>query len=337
MAKRGSRKKSKKRNIKNRPDMDLVVISLIILSMLFAVLIYTNAGAIGKTFSPILGGLIGGIKYVLPIAMFFMAISMAKEKDGYLSSRISKYLIFIIAIACIMHIYNFSHVNLANDVTYEEIVTEAYNQGVANHGGGAVGAIIASPLTKLLGSVGATILCIGVAIISGIYILGLKPMELLLDALDRAEERKAYMAEEREAYLQEREERRNRLREERMNNRQSVSENSRKQKNKQNSNVELIQDEIVINNLNDEEVPKKSKFSLFKSKNFIDDDKSVNKEDLLEDKLQMEEVELSIPKKEDNPNELNNIFKEVQEVKEEKTKAVLQLEHYTHTVEVKKH
>ena len=37
--------------------------------------------------------------------------------------------------------------------------------------------------------------------------------------------------------------------------------------------------------------------------------------------------------KQSNPDELENIFKEVQEEKEEKTKAVLQLDHYTHTVD----
>lgn len=318
MAKRGSRRKTSKKSRKTA-DTDLVVISLIIFSVLLAVLIYTNAGTVGRTINPLLGGLVGSIKYILPVGLFVVAVSFAKEKSDYLFSKISKYLILILAIACIMHIYNFSHIKLADNATFEEIVKEAYDQGIANHGGGAVGAIIGTPLTKLLGGVGATVLCIGVAVISGIYILGLRPMELLLDAIDRAEERKAYRAEEREAYLQEREDRRNKRREA-----LAKQAGASDRKSKKNENVELIQDEIVINNLNEDDVtPKKSKFSLFKSKNFIDDDEKPMMENI--DSHEVEEP------KEDNPNELNNIFKEVQEVKEEKTKAVLQLDHYTHT------
>ncbi len=315
MAKRGKGKRTNKRTKKSM-DLDFIIISLIILSVLLAVLIYSNAGKVGSFLSPLLGGLVGSIKYIIPIALFFIAISMAKEKDEYMISKFSKYLIFILAIACIMHIYNFSHLNLADNITFEEVVKEAYKQGTGNHGGGAIGAIVGSPLTNLLGNVGATILCIGVAIISGIYILGLRPTEILLDMIDRAEERKEYKKEERENLRAEMDERR----EERRNKRRE----EREEKNKNRPEpVELVQDEIVIHNLEEArpESKKSSKFSLFKSKNFIDDS------DIDEEK-ETEEI-----KKENNPDELNNIFKEVHEEKQEKTKEVLQLEHYTHTVD----
>ncbi|MBR3153142.1 MAG: DNA translocase FtsK [Clostridia bacterium] len=303
-----------------------MIISMIIVSIVLAVLIYTNAGSVGQAINPVLGGLVGVLKYFLPVALFFMSISMAKEKDGYLSTRISKYVIFIVAIASILHIYNFSHIDIANNATFEEIIQEAYDQGTGNKGGGAIGAIIATPLSKLLGSVGATVLCIGFAIVSAIYIMGLRPLDLILEALDRAEERKAYRKEEREAYAEERAERRSRRREE-LAKKAAASEKNKAAKH-QMDDVDLIQDEIIINNFNEEKTPgKKGKFSLFKSKNFIDDDP----QSLIENKLDLEEAELSGNKKSDNPNELNNIFKEVQEVKEEKTKEVLQLEHYTHT------
>ena len=47
-------------------NYDTVVISLIILSILSAVLIYSSAGVLGKVLSPIFGGLMGIIKYIIP-------------------------------------------------------------------------------------------------------------------------------------------------------------------------------------------------------------------------------------------------------------------------------
>ncbi len=305
MAKRkGKRTKQKsKKNV----DLDLVIISMIILSVLLAVLIYTNAGKVGAFLSPVLGGLVGWIKYIIPIGLFVIAVSMAKESQEYTFSKLTKYLIFLLCISCIMHIYKFSHIQFSDNVTFEEIVKEAYNQGIGNQGGGAIGAIIATPLTNLLGNVGATILCIGIAIISAIYILGLKPTELLLDMIDRAEERKESMQEEREMQRAQMEERR----ESRRRKRQEEKEEKAK---KQPESVELIQDEIVINNYNEKPEKKSSKFSLFNSKNSENEN--------------MEEK-----KEETRPDELNNIFKEVHEEKQEKTKEVLQLEHYTHTID----
>ena len=66
MAKRGNGKRAKKKT-KKSADLDLIIISLIILSILLAVLIYTNAGKVGTFLSPLLGGLVGSIKYVIPV------------------------------------------------------------------------------------------------------------------------------------------------------------------------------------------------------------------------------------------------------------------------------
>ena len=42
--------------------------------------------------------------------------------------------------------------------------------GTHNNGGGAIGAIVATPLIKLLGGVGATILAVAIAVITAMYI-----------------------------------------------------------------------------------------------------------------------------------------------------------------------
>ena len=70
MAKRG-RKKKKTTNI------NVIVAVMIIASIVLAVLIYTNSGFIGETLSPFLGGIMGYVKYILPVGVFAMAIYIA--------------------------------------------------------------------------------------------------------------------------------------------------------------------------------------------------------------------------------------------------------------------
>ena len=82
MGRKKTRKKStsKKKNI----DIDLAVISMIVVSILLFVLIYGEKGSIGAILSPILGGIIGPIKYVIPIGFLALAIAITKEKKSYL-------------------------------------------------------------------------------------------------------------------------------------------------------------------------------------------------------------------------------------------------------------
>ena len=58
MAKRGRKKK-------NKIDINIAVVALVLLSILLMILIYTKSGSIGETLSPMLGGIMGFIKYIL--------------------------------------------------------------------------------------------------------------------------------------------------------------------------------------------------------------------------------------------------------------------------------
>ena len=61
--------------------LDLQVVTLIIASILLTILIYTKAGYIGQTLSPILGGIMGWIKYIIPVGTFAIAIFLACDED----------------------------------------------------------------------------------------------------------------------------------------------------------------------------------------------------------------------------------------------------------------
>ena len=312
-------------------NIDIVVISLIILSILSAVLIYSNAGALGSTLSPVLGGLMGIIKYVIPIGIFVIGIYMMKENNDYLFYKVVEYVVFLFSIAAILHIYQFSKLQLADNATFEELVSAAYNLGINNHGGGAIGAIVAVPLTNLLGGVGATIICIGAAIISLVLILEIKPTEMFLDYVDSREERREAWQDEREQMRERREERRN-ARNKRVADiaHETIEHDKEKEKAVQ-GQIELMPDEIIINHFNDQEPESKKEskgFSLFGRKKKEDPEELENIFEHTKDN----NYDKSNKSKENASMNANDIFVEEQKEKQDNTKAVLQLEH-TMTVE----
>ena len=317
------RKKKKVAKKIPRISPDMAVLLLIVVSIILGVLIYTNSGIIGETISPIFGGLIGIIKYVVPIAMFITAISMIKNEEDT-STKIAQFVVFVLCVAAIMHINQFSKLNLSPNATFEEVVKAAYNLGTQNSGGGAMGAIIATPLTNLIGTLASTILVVAVAIISFMYLIGINPVELLVNFIDDREARKEDKREmkeaRREAFEQERLQRaeiRKQKQQEMVQRRQAHENDAAKRM----GQVELMPDEIVINHFDDKkshgEEEKKPKFTLFGRKG-IDDDEQLSAQD---------------KKPETNPNELEDIFKEEKVEKEDATKSVLQLDHATAQVE----
>jgi len=77
------RKSSKKKKQQKKQDISLIVV--IILSVLLTVLIYAQSGAIGIALSDFFGGMIGILKYILPLGAFAVAIKMACiDDDGYI-------------------------------------------------------------------------------------------------------------------------------------------------------------------------------------------------------------------------------------------------------------
>ena len=175
---------------------------------------------------------------------------------------------------------------------------DAYELGRNNIAGGVIGALIALPVCKLLGTIGGIILLVGIAIITLINLFEIKPAELIGLFFERMKERREYEEDDEEEEEYE---------EEVKSNKKSVLVEKKKEKvkNKKKNKEESIKEEIPIEeqitiNLNETE-PKKKK--------------------LLHSK---EDVEI----KENKPNQIEaNLFKQEQEKKEEKTKEVLVLEH----------
>ena len=291
------------RKKQNRIDIDLAVVSMIIISILLAVLIYTSSGYIGKTLSPLLGGIIGWMKYILPIGTFAIAINLACEKKETLSHKLVQYGIFLACIVVIMFVYQLSVGNININSEFSSILKQSYELGQKNIGGGAIGAIIGMPMVNLLGNTGAIILAIGIAILVLIFMFGIHPAKYITNAVENMEERKEERKQRRlededyepEEYVNVTQEKTKII------NQKEIKKNRRKES----IDIPLDDDQITINLNDKQENLKKYDY---------------NEDDLFP--LGMEE------KKKSSPNELEaNLFKTEEPVKEDKSKEVLQLEH----------
>ena len=76
--KTGNKKTAKRSTKKQASRLDLAIVVLFVLSILSAVLIYTKSGYIGEHLSPMLGGIMGFIKYIIPIGTFLIAIYLSE-------------------------------------------------------------------------------------------------------------------------------------------------------------------------------------------------------------------------------------------------------------------
>ena len=314
--KTNSTNQRRKQQPKKKINIDLAVIALMIISVLLMVLIYTKSGAIGETLSPMLGGIMGWIKYIVPIGTFVIAIYLATDEKETVFSKIIQYIIVLVCIATIMTVFQINKGNLNIDDDFEDVINEAYYLGERNVGGGAIGACIAIPLSKMLGITGAVILSVGVGIILLVFMFNLQPAQLVKLLVQKHRENKKQQIEE----CEDDEEEIIPSNVVKMKQDKKIIEKKKMLK-KNKKSIDIPLDE-------DDELPMEEQITI-----------NLNQEhDLAKNKVKESEpvmVASQIARQEEkiNPNTIEaNLFKTEEEKKEDKTKQVLQLEH-TITVE----
>ncbi len=271
-------RKKAKRAIKKH-NKDLQVVLLLLLSVLSAILIYVQSGYIGEYLSPILGGVVGWIKYIIPIGIFSIAINVACEKDKqYMTSKLMQYFILLVCVSVVITVFK-GNIDVVNK-EFEETVSYAYQEGMKSIGGGAIGAIVAYPLIQLIDTVGTVILAIGVGIISIIFLYGIKPAEIVKNIVEEREAEK----EEREIL------------------REKEAKKLKKNKLAEEPDIEIKEE--------------KMRHSLFGKK-----EKGKEDAEILD-----EQIKIKIPTNSENKTN-NSLFEKQEEIKEDKSREVLTLEH----------
>ena len=311
MAKRKTNKKRRKTTKKTVSNIDLSVVALIVISILLGVLIYAKSGVIGVKLNEILGGMMGIIKYVLPIGIFAMAIKMAIDDDEYLSPKLAQCAILLISFAVLMCVYQVNVGNLTIDKSLSEVVKDSYALGTQEKGGGALGAILAVPLVKLLGPIGAIILCVGIVIILAVFVFGINASEIINNFIEKSQENR----EERLEQKQKNKEEQLKIRQEMLEEKRKAREQARQEALADNSVGEQIKINFGGRLIDDDAKGGKVKYS-----HEGEDLTPLTKETK---KQKMQEI------KENNQPDVieNNLFKQEEQKKEDKTKEVLQLEH----------
>ena len=311
MAKKRRRYKKSK---KTASKLDLAVVSIIMLSILLAVLIYTKSGVVGIKLNEILGGMFGIMQYVLPIGGLAIGIKLATDDRDTLVSKLIQYVIFIVSLSVLFSVVQISSGELQSSKELSEVVKDAYYLGEQSKGGGAIGAVAAVPLAKLLGDIGAVILCIGVAVVFLVFTFGINLSDFINMFVEKIQDKREERLEEKEErhkgeIKETAQERRKREREERMAERARIkAEKIAKVQN----DKELMDNQIKINfGGRILEEPENTR-GLKKYDHSNDDLEPLTRDS----------------KKEMQPDVIeNNLFKQEEEKKEDKKKEVLQLEH----------
>ncbi len=320
------RRYKKKKNTASKADITVVV--MIIISILLAVLIYTKSGVIGVKLNEILGGMLGMIQYVLPIGIFVIAIKLASEGSEELRAKLIQYGILLVSLCIVFSVFQISSGELENNKELSEVVKDAYALGSQSKGGGAIGACGAVPLNKLLGDMGAIILCLGVAFVLIVFTFGINMSEIISKMVEGAEERKEDRLARREEMRKQMEkeeretptERRRREREER----QAQKELARQEKAAMEEQIKINFGGRFVDNTDENN-------GLQKYDHSDDDLEPLTKQSKMQAK--QEKRKMQVPEIDDTEPEVppdvieSNLFKNVEEQKEDKTKAVLQLEH----------
>lgn len=314
MAKKKTKKKTNKKTKKRASNMDLAVVAIIILSILLCVLIYGNSGIVGVKLNEILGGMMGIIKYILPIGTFLIGIKLALDDDEYLTSKLTQYTVLLISVAVLMSAWqiNSGEMSISNK-TMQTVVKEAYNLGTQDIGGGALGVILAMPLSKLLSPIGAIILCVGVVIMLAVFTFGINISEIINNFVEKTEENREEKYERRQQLREEQKKARMEAKQESIENRKKAKELQKEQARREALEEEDVGEQIKINfggRILEEDDKKGRK----KYDHSNDDLTPLTKETKKKQSIQPDVIE-------------NNLFRQEEEKKEDKTKEVLQLEH----------
>ena len=315
-----AKKRRYKKRKKTASRLDIAVVTLIVLSILLAVLIYTKSGTVGIKLNEILGGIMGIMQYVLPIGGIAIAIKLASDGREEVTSKLVQYGVALVALSIVFSVFQISSGELDSSKEMSEVVKDAYYYGSQGQGGGAIGAVGGVILAKLLGNVGAVIFCIGIAVILLVFAFGINLSDMINMFMDRIEEKREERFERKEELAKAREkeedeetpsQRRKRLREERKAKMELAKLEKQEKQDPMDNQIKINFGGRIVDTADEKPGLKKYDHS-------NDDLEPLTKETKKAKKAQ-EEMQPDVID--------SNLFKEVEEQKEDKKKAVLQLEH----------
>ena len=329
-------KKRKYQKRKKKSDtLNIKIVGTIIFSILLAILLYANSGALGEKLNATFGGMIGWMRYILPVGIFAIAIKTAyDEQEDELGHKLIQYAILTICITIVMSVQQISEGKLEISGNLSQILKKAYTLGSSNIGGGAIGTLAAVPLVRLLGNLGAVVLSIGVSIMMFAFVFGIDISNIIGSLIEKIlvkhEENKEQREERRQERYEEQEARRAEILENRRKQRELQRQNAQAAREQTANEIRNLDHEQIKINLNGRAVEEQEDKGIFggifkgKSRKNADEISSI-----AETANSIDTNANDIPRavKEMQNNVEDNLFTQEEEQKEDKTKQVLQLQH----------
>ena len=166
--KTSNRKKTSKKNVKNFSNDLHGGIVVVIGLMLFVFLVFKNTGVMSEFLNNIARGLFGNIALMLPLVLIFVGIhEIAAEEKIKPYKEIYKGIVLIGLLCSIIYSFTLNNPSLFENPV--KFIVDSYNAGVDGINiSGLIGAIIATPLVKLIGTIATRILLIFVTIITSL-------------------------------------------------------------------------------------------------------------------------------------------------------------------------
>lgn len=189
MANKKNKKNKKQVKSVKKLNREATVVILMVVGILSAVLVYLKSGIFGENLSNFLGGIVGIVKYIIPIGIIAISINMIHNNKSYITSKLIQYGIILCCMSTVLSIYEIAtNKSLIITENFQSVIDRAYYLGTIGKGGGIIGACIAIPLIKLLGVPGTIILAIGLALIFVVLMFDFKPTILIENMLKKMKE-----------------------------------------------------------------------------------------------------------------------------------------------------
>ena len=131
MARKRANKASTKQSSTSNPKksvskVDITLMVLILFTLVISIVIYGKGGDLHRILDPVISGIFGPIKYIIPVGSFLLCVSIFKEDKKKHFNSILKYSIIIILIASLFSMYHIGKGDIPTNGKFENILDIGY-------------------------------------------------------------------------------------------------------------------------------------------------------------------------------------------------------------------
>ena len=124
--KTASKKSSASNSKKSVSKVDVTLMLLIVFTVIISIVIYGKGGDLHRILDPVISGIFGPIKYIIPVGSFLLCVSIFKEDKKKHFNSILKYSIIIILIASLFSMYNIGKGDIPTAGKFDNILDIGY-------------------------------------------------------------------------------------------------------------------------------------------------------------------------------------------------------------------